>query len=111
MISIVTDATGLIIMLCNGGTPDPPAGCTVTSLTPVQVQALDTIGGVPNGGVKFDGVNFTSLPFVPPVVLDPADSGNLPKAMKALLLVMATWSGKTPVQAKAAFLAAWNALP
>lgn len=42
---------------------------------------------------------------------DLSDSNNLPKAMKAMLLVMSAWSSKTPVQAKAAFLAAWNALP
>lgn len=42
---------------------------------------------------------------------DQADSSNLDKALKAILLASGTMAGKTPAQIKAAFAAAWNALP
>lgn len=42
---------------------------------------------------------------------DISNSDNVPKVYKALLLAAATMSGRTPAQAKAAFKAAWDALP
>ena len=42
---------------------------------------------------------------------DLSDSDNLDKAFKAVMLVVAAWSGKTPAQARAAFKAAWDSLP
>jgi len=47
-----------------------------------------------------------------PVQPDPSDYDNVQdKKMKALALVMAAWSGKTPAQLKAAFKQAYDALP
>lgn len=46
--------------------------------------------------------------------VDPSDSNNLSKALKAILILAATGgtgAGKTPAQIRAAFLAAWNSLP
>lgn len=40
-----------------------------------------------------------------------ADIDNLPKVIKAAVLAAAAMSNKTPAQAKAAFIAAWNSLP
>lgn len=109
--NIVADSTGLVTMWSDTGIPDPPVGGRTVTLDANQLAVFQGLIATPNGGIMLNGNALSALPFVPPIVLDPADSGNLPKAMKALLLVMATWSGKTPVQAKAAFLAAWNALP
>lgn len=39
------------------------------------------------------------------------DPDNLPKPLLALLMAVASLTGKTPAQAKAAFIAAWNSLP
>lgn len=47
-----------------------------------------------------------------PVQPDPSDYDSLQdKKMKALALVMAAWSGKTPAQLKAAFKQAYDSLP
>ena len=44
-------------------------------------------------------------------VQDPSSADNLQKGLKAVLLASAVLSGKATAQAKAAFAAAWNALP
>lgn len=41
---------------------------------------------------------------------DPSNADNLEKALKAVLLAAAAMAGKTPTQARNAFLAAWQAL-
>lgn len=109
--NIVADSTGLVTMWSDVAMPDPPAGGRTVTLDANQLAVFQGLIATPNGGIMLNGSVLSALPFVPIVVPDPSDSGNLPKAMKAMMLVMATWSGKTPVQAKAAFLAAWNALP
>lgn len=54
----------------------------------------------------------TPIPMDPePVPPDLSDIDNLPKLIKAAVLAAAAMSGRTPAQAKAAFLAAWNSLP
>lgn len=47
----------------------------------------------------------------PPPPIDFSDVDNIEKALKALGLVLAAWSGKTPAELKAAFRQAWNSLP
>jgi len=53
------------------------------------------------------------LAFVPPVVpvVDISNIDNLPKYVRAIGLMIANFTGKTPAQVKAAFLAAYNSLP
>lgn len=46
-----------------------------------------------------------------PPPIDLSDPDNHEKAIKALGLVMAQWSGKTIPQLKAAFKTAWDSLP
>lgn len=46
----------------------------------------------------------------PEPVIDMSDVDQIEKAIKALGLVVATWSSKTPAQLKAAFKTAWNSL-
>lgn len=45
---------------------------------------------------------------VPP---DMSNIDNLPKAIRAIGLMIANFTGKTPAQVKAAFLTAYNSLP
>lgn len=42
---------------------------------------------------------------------DPSNLDNVAKRDKAILLAAAAMAGRTPAQAKAAFKAAWDALP
>ena len=46
----------------------------------------------------------------PDPVIDLSDVDQIEKAIKALGLVVAAWSGKTPAQLKAAFKTAWSSL-
>ena len=46
-----------------------------------------------------------------PAPVDLADVDNVEKALKALGLVVATWTNHSPAQLKAAFRQAWNSLP
>ena len=62
-------------------------------------------------GDGFDGVTFTKP--VPQDFNDP-DLSNIDKAskvVKAVMLAAAAMSGKTPIEARAAYLVAWNSLP
>lgn len=56
-----------------------------------------------------DGI-FTALPFVPPPVIDNANSDNLDKKLKAVLLAASIMAGRTATQAKAAFMQAYQSL-
>ena len=49
--------------------------------------------------------------FSAPPPVDHSNLDNVAKRDKAILLAAATMSGRTPAQAKAAFKAAWDALP
>lgn len=46
-----------------------------------------------------------------PILPDLSDLNNIDKLIKAAVLAAAAMSGRTPAQARAAFLAAWNSLP
>lgn len=46
-----------------------------------------------------------------PTKPDLSDPDNLEKVVRAVLLAAAAMSGRTPAQARAAFKAAWDALP
>ena len=47
----------------------------------------------------------------PPPEIDQSNLDNIAKCDKAILLAAATMAGRTPAQARAAFKAAWDALP
>lgn len=81
----------------------PPEGATVRAFPTGKISP----GWQWNNGAPIDPTP------PPPVVLpiDKSDLDNIEKAIKAALLVCAAWNGKTPGQAKAAFKAAWDALP
>jgi hypothetical protein len=109
--TICTDATGLVFMIGDNSFPEPPDGGSRYVLAPSQVAAYRALASSQNGGITFDGTTFAALPFVPPPAIDPSNSDNLNKQLKAILLAAAGMAGKTPAQAKQAFLAAWQALP
>lgn len=52
----------------------------------------------------------TPPPPPPPPPIDLSNLDNLEKSIKAAVLAAGIMSGRTPAQAKAAFLQAWNAL-
>lgn len=108
--NIVTDNTGLIVMVSDGASPTPPLGGALYTLTNAQRTTLVALAKQSNSGITFDGDTFAALPFVPPPVIDQADADTLEKALKAILLAAAAMSGKTPAQARNAFAAAWRAL-
>lgn len=62
--NIVTDSTGLIVVVSTGR-PEPPQGGALYTLTDEQEVALDAAFAQPNSGVKFDGESFTVLPAPP----------------------------------------------
>lgn len=61
-----------------------------------------------NGGDPIDPRPSPPLP-LPPV--DQADSNNLSKQLKAILISVGLASGKTPAQMRSLFLTAYNSLP
>lgn len=108
--NIVTDAASKIVMISTG-TPTPPTGGSVITLTKQQETDFNAMSAVPNGGITFDGVAFSALPFVSPPAIDWSNVDNHSKAIRAIGLMIANFTGKTPAQVKAAFITAWNALP
>jgi len=90
--------------------PTPPPGGTLYALTPAQRAAFLTLSAMPNGGITFDGATFSALPFIPPIPFDYSNFDNLDKSLKAIGLVIANFTGKTPAQVKAAFLIAYQSL-
>ena len=68
--NIVTDSTGLIVMISDGQ-PTPPSGGTLYELTDAQEAERAAAFAVPNSGVMFDGSTFT---IVPPLVNKPVVS-------------------------------------
>jgi hypothetical protein len=109
--NIATDSTGLIVMASDGGTPTPPPGGTLYTLTNAQKIVLVELAQQPNGGISFDGTTFTALPFVAPPAIDPSNADHLEKALKAILYASGGMAGKTPAQSRSAFKTAWEALP
>jgi hypothetical protein len=109
--NIVTDATGLIVMMSETASPTPPAGGTLYALSAQQSAALVPLQAAPNGGIKFDGTTFTVLPFVPPTAFDLSNIDNLDKVLRAIGLMTGRWASKTPAQIKADFLSAYQAIP
>lgn len=109
--NIVTDSTGLVVMTSDNSTPTPPSGGTLYMLTDGQRAAFLSAALQPNNGVTFDGNTFTVLAFVPPIVIDFSNIDNQAKVIRAIGLMISNFTGKTPAQVKAAFLAAWNSLP
>ena len=63
--NIVTDSTGLIVMVSTGE-PTPPEGGALYVLTDEQEAAREAAFAQPSGGVRFDGETFTVLPAPPP---------------------------------------------
>lgn len=86
----------------------------VTSWTPpsdgstAAPHATAGIGWDWNNGTPTDP---TPPPPTPPPPPDPSDADNLQKTLKAVLLAAAALAGRTPLQARSAFLTAWNSLP
>lgn len=110
MITICTNADGLIVMLSDGGSPTPPPGGSLFSLTNAQRIALVDLSQQPNSGITFDGTTFAALTFVPPPAVDLSDADALEKALKAILYAAGGMAGKTPAQTRSAFKTAWQAL-
>ncbi len=115
--NIVTDSTTLVVMVSENASPTPPAGGQLFALTNGQRAAYLAIAATPNGGIRYDGANFTALPVVPPV---PFDFDSADKALKALGLMLrdytngllaGTYTNKSIAQEKADFLAKYNSLP
>lgn len=98
--------TGKVVNVVDwdGVTPwSPPSdGSTVAP------HATAGIGWDWNNGTPTDP---TPPPAPPPPPIDLSNADNLEKALKAVLLAAAGMTGKTPAQAKSAFLTAWQALP
>lgn len=70
--TIVIDANGNVLMYSATGSPSPGAGQTAVLLTVQQTAAFQAALASPNGGIVFDGQNFTSVKIViiqPPPVL------------------------------------------
>jgi hypothetical protein len=63
--NIVTDNTGLIVMISDGY-PTPPEGGHLHILTDAERAECDAAFAQPNGGVMFDGESFNALPAPPP---------------------------------------------
>lgn len=103
--NIVVDSNGLVLMI--GGIPTPPSGATLITLNDQQAAALQAMP--PNDGLIFDGQNFT--PVAPRTPVDLSNADTLEKAVKAVLLAAGAMAGKTVAQTRAAFSAAWQALP
>lgn len=64
--NIATDATGLVLMYSEVGNPTPPAGGAFYVVDDALFLAAM---GKPNGGVRYDGQNFTVLPVTQPVIV------------------------------------------
>lgn len=108
--NIATNASGLIVMWSESGSPTPPNGGALYTLTNAQRIVLVDLYQQPNGGITFDGTTFAALPFVAPPVVDLSDADTLEKALKAVLYAAGGMAGKTPAQTRAAFKTAWQAL-
>ena len=117
--NIVTDSTGLIVMVSENASPAPPPGGSLFSLTNGQRAAYLSAALQPNGGVTFDGNTFAILPFVAPVPFDYSNLDNADKTLKAVGLLLrdyangllaGTYTNKTVAQLKADFLAKYNSL-
>jgi hypothetical protein len=109
--NIVTNSAGLIVMVSDGASPTPPEGGSLYTLSNAQRMALVALAQQPNSGITFDGTTLAALPFVPPPVIDLSEADNLDKVLKAILYAAGGMAGKTPAQTRAAFKAAWQALP
>ena len=109
--NIVTNSASLIVMSSDSGFPTPPAGGRLFTLTQDQAQTLTALSAQPNGGISFDGAAFTTVPYVAPTPFDFSNIDNLDKTFRAIGLMIANFTGKTPAQVKQAYLNAWNALP
>lgn len=84
--------------------PFPPEpGRTRFSQNGVVIDWDESVAAIP---VDAD---ITAAP--PAVLFDKANFDNLSKEIKALGLVVANFTGKTPAQTKAAFQIAFNSLP
>lgn len=117
--NIATNNTGLIVMVSESAMPTPPAGGASFTLTNGQRTAFQALVGAPNGGITFDGSTFVALPFVPPPPFDYSNFDNLDKTLKAVGLVVrsytngllaGTYTNKTIAQVKADYLSAYNSL-
>lgn len=81
--NIVINETGLVIMLSDG-TPTPPEGGSIHTLTEQEEINFKQLLSTPNGGITFiDGV-FTALPAPPPPIPQTASSGDFIKALYEL---------------------------
>jgi hypothetical protein len=109
--NIVTNASGLIVMVSENASPTPPDGGALYTLTNAQRMTLVAMAQQPNGGITFDGTTFAALPLVPSPVIDLSEADNLDKVLKAILYAAGGMAGKTPAQTRAAFKTAWQALP
>lgn len=87
-------------------------GASPSALPPGRIMAsaqdiFVSIGWIWNNGSP---LNPNPLPPLDPAV-DFSNADNQAKALKAVLLAAGAMAGKTPAQSKAAFTAAWQALP
>lgn len=91
----------------NIGVPSPNDGPPPDGTTVHDFDGPCSVRWLWNDGSPVDPNPPPSSPPFP----DQSNTDNHQRAIKAAMLVMAQWNGKTPAQTKAAFKAAYDSLP